>query len=111
MSKIEELTEILVNEIDGFNKDVTKLEIISKKLETTKIAIDLTEFKSILESHQQNISHILNSQEQILNRFESLLKKAKIYPNWAVIVFILSLLFGIVSTLYFILPISDALNF
>jgi hypothetical protein len=92
MSKIEEITEILVNEINDFNKDVTRLETINKKLEATKISIDLAEYKSIMESHQQKMTLILNSQERILNRFESLLKNAKIYPNWAVIVFIISLL-------------------
>ncbi len=102
MSKIEEITEILVNEINDFNKDVTRLETINKKLETTKVSIDLVEYKSIMESHQQKMALILNSQERILNRFESLLKNAKIYPNWAVIVFIVSLLFGIVSTIYLI---------
>jgi hypothetical protein len=95
MLKIEEITEILVNEINDFNKDVTRLETINKKLEATKISIDLAEYKSIMESHQQKMTLILNSQERILNRFESLLKNAKIYPKWAVIVFIVSLLISV----------------
>ncbi len=100
MSKIEEITEILVNEINDFNKNVTRLETINKKLETIKVSIDLVEYKSIMESHQQKMALILNSQERILNRFESLLKNAKIYPNWAVIVLIISILISSCSLFY-----------
>jgi len=103
MSKIEEITEILVNEIEDFNKGISKLEAISDKINTTKVSIDLREYKSIIESHQLKITEVVDSQERFLNRFESLLKNAKVYPNWAVIVFILSLFFGIVSTSFILL--------
>ena len=103
MSKIEEITEILVNEIDSFEKGLSKLEAINEKLNTTKIRIDLTAFKSIIESHQQKMIEIINAQERFLNRFENLLKKAKVYPNWAVIVFILSILVSVGSLLYILL--------
>jgi Family of unknown function (DUF6730) len=103
MSKIEELTELLVNEIEDFNKGISKLEAISDKINTTKVSIDLREYKSIIESHQMKMTEVVDSQEWSLNRLESLLKKAKVYPNWAVIVFIISLLFGIISTTYVIL--------
>ncbi len=103
MSKIEEITEILVNEIDSFEKGISKLEAISEKLSSTKINIDLREYKKIIEKHQQKMAEVVDSQEKFLNRFESLLKKAKVYPNWAVIIFIISFLFGVVSTTYIII--------
>jgi len=97
MTKIEELTALLVNEIEDFNKGISKLEFIIDKLNATKVSIDLKEYKAIIESHQQKMTEIINAQERFLNRFESLLKKAKIYPNWAVIVFIISLLISVGS--------------
>jgi len=102
MSKIEEITEILVNEIESFEKDISKLETISDKLSNAKINIDLKEYKLIIESHQQRMNEIVNSQERFLNRFERLLKKAKIYPNWVVIAFIgmLLLMFGSLFFIY-----------
>lgn len=100
MSKIEEISEILVNEINDFNKGISKLEAISYKINTTKVGIDLKEYKSIIEAHQQKMTETIKSQERFLNRFENLLKKAKIYPNWAVIVFILSLLISFGSLFY-----------
>ena len=98
MTKIEELTELLVNEINDFNKGIIKLEKISDQISTTKIRLDVTEYKSIIENHEQKMNDQIKSQELFESWFKSLLKTAKVYPNWAVIVFILSLLFGIVST-------------
>ncbi|MDX5584429.1 MAG: hypothetical protein QNK20_05780 [Aureibaculum sp.] len=100
MTKIEELTELLVNEINDFNKGIIKLEKISDQISTTKIRLDVTEYKSIIENHEQKMNDQIKSQELFESWFKSLLKTAKVYPNWAVIVFILSLLFGIVSFVY-----------
>ncbi len=100
MTKIEELTELLVNEINDFNKGITKLEKINDQISTTKIRLDVTEYKSIIENHEQKMNDQIKSQERFEDRFKSLLKTAKAYPNWAVIVFILSLLFSIVSFVY-----------
>ena len=100
MSKIEELTELLVNEINDFNKGITKLEKINDQISTTKIRMDVSEYKSIIENHEQKMDDQIKSQKQFESWFKTLLKTAKIYPNWAVIVFILSLLFGIGSFIY-----------
>lgn len=100
MTKIEELTALLVNEIEDFNKGIEKLEAISDKLNTTKVSIDLREYKSIIESHQQKMDAVVNSQQRFINRFESQLKNAKVYPNWAVIVFIISILISVGSLFY-----------
>lgn len=103
MTKLEELTELLVNEISEFNKGIEKLEQISNKINTTKISLDITEYKAITETHQQKMKEYINTLERFESRFERLLKKAKVYPNWAVVVFIISLFFGIISTSYILL--------
>lgn len=90
MSKIEEITEILVNELSVFKEDVEKLEELNEKIQSTKINVDVQEIKSILQEHESKMKYTLDSQERI--RFEQLLKNARIYPNWAVLVFIISLL-------------------
>ena len=103
MTKLEELTELLVNEISEFNKGIEKLEQISNKINTTKISLDITEYKAITETHQQKMKEYINTQERFESRFERLLKKAKVYPNWAVVVFIISLLFGLGSILLLVI--------
>lgn len=97
MTKIEELTTLLVNEINDFKNGVEKLEKINRQLKDTKIKMDVTEYKSIIETHQQKMTTHLNAIERFENRFNNKIKQAKIYPTWAVVVFVVGILFGIVS--------------
>ena len=93
MTKLEELTALLVNEINDFNKGVEKLEKISEQISATKIKMDVSEYKSIIEEHQKQINIHKNMMEVFENRFDSKIKNTKIYPTWAVVVFIMALLF------------------
>jgi len=102
MAKIEELTELLVTEINNFEKSIQKLETLSEKINATKIGIDITEYKSIIESHQQEMASHIQTIERFEEDFENQLKQAKIYPTWAVIVFIMSVLISMLS-LFFVL--------
>jgi type VI protein secretion system component VasF len=100
MAKIEELTELLVTEINNFEKSIQKLEMLSEKINATKIGIDITEYKSIIESHQQKMASQTQTIERFEEDFENQLKQAKIYPNWAVIVFIMSVLVSMLSLFF-----------
>ena len=102
MAKIEELTELLVNELSSFEKEIERLEKTSERINTSKISIDITEYKSILESHQQKMVSHSQTIERFEERFENQIKQAKIYPNWAVIVFVVSILVS-VGLLLFVL--------
>ncbi|WP_339918417.1 DUF6730 family protein [Yeosuana marina] len=95
MTKLEELTALLVNEIDDFKKGVETLEKINDQLNGTKIKMDLSEYKTMIYSHQKEMASHIKAIERFENRFNNKIIQAKIYPNWAVVVFIVSLLFGI----------------
>ena len=103
MIKLEELTALLVNEINDFNMGVEKLEKINTQLKDTKIKMDLTEYKFIIEEHQKKMASQKDFIERFENRFENKIKHAKIYPNWAVVVFIMTLLFGVGAIVFTIL--------
>lgn len=99
MTKLEELTALLVNEINDFKNGFEKLERINAQLAETKIKMDMTEYKITIESHQQQIASCIKSIESFQNRFDSKIKQAKIYPDWASVIFILSLLLSVISVL------------
>jgi len=92
MAKLEELSELLVSEIRDFEITVKKLEEIQKK----KISFDLDEFKSVLAKHESVLINQNLKVQETYNKFASLLKEAKIYPKWAVIVFMVSLTLNLV---------------
>jgi len=100
MAKIEELTELLVTEINNFEKSIQKLETLSEKINATKIGIDIKEYKSIIESHQQKMASHTQTIERFEEDFKNQLKQAKIYPNWAVIVFVVSILVSVFSLFF-----------
>ena len=100
MAKIEELTELLVTEISNFEKSIQKLETLSEKINGTKIRMDVTEYKSIIESHQQKMASHTQTIERFEQHFDNQISQAKIYPTWAVIVFIMSVLVSMLSLFF-----------
>jgi len=97
MTKLEELTALLVNEINDFKNGVDKLEKIKEHLKDTKIKIDLTKYKSIIEKHEQKMDSHTKAIERFESHFDNKIKQAKIYPTWTVVVFVIALLFSTVS--------------
>ena len=94
MTKLEELTALLVNELNDFNKGIERLEKISKQLNDLKIKMDVTEYKNIIKEHQKEMASHLNRIDSFESRFNDKIGQAKMYPTWAVVVFIVSLVFG-----------------
>lgn len=88
MAKIEELTELLVAEIGDLENSVKKLEEIRK----AKIKIDFHELKETLSAHQRAMQELVFLQDRNYERFNNLVEQAKIYPTWAVAVFIVSII-------------------
>lgn len=103
MTKLEELTALLVNEINDFKNGVEKLEKIREQINTTKIKMDVSEYKSIIEEHQRQMASHKDSLERFESRFNNKIEQAKIYPTWAVMVFIVAVLFGVVSFLFILI--------
>tara|TARA_R110002096_G_scaffold419229_1_gene623746 strand:+ start:822 stop:1136 length:315 start_codon:yes stop_codon:yes gene_type:complete len=102
MTKLEELTALLVNEINDFNNGLEKLEKINEQLKETKIKMDISEYKSIIESHQQQMEFHKETLEGFEKRFSNKIKEAKMYPTWAVVVFIVCMVtcVGLVSYMF-----------
>lgn len=96
MTKFEELTALLVDEISDFNKGIEKLDKINNQLKDTKIKMDLKAYKSIIETHEQKMDSHRKAIERFEKRFNNKIHQAKIYPTWAVVVFIVSILLGVI---------------
>lgn len=103
MTKLEELTALLVNEINDFKGHIEKLEKINEELKNTKIKMDVSKYKTIIEEHQKQMSIHKTMIGGFESRFNDKINQAKIYPTWAVVVFVVSVLFGIISILCYFL--------
>ncbi len=96
MAKLEELSELLVSEIRDFEEAVKRLE----KVREAKIGIDLTELKSVLSNNEMVLKNQNSNVRETYNKFSNLMKEAKIYPKWAVILFIASLVLNFIIISY-----------
>lgn len=83
MTKLEELSELLVSEIAEFEKSVEKLQ----KIQEHKIRIDSRALETTIKLQQENLEKALFSHKQEMNNLGYKLEKAKAYPVWALIVF------------------------
>ena len=100
MTKLEEFTALLVNETTDFKNNLEKLEKLNGQLKDTKIKMDLTEYKTLIQSHQEQMISNIKVMERFENHFDTTIKQVKIYSAWAVVVFIVSLALGIGSLAY-----------
>ena len=98
MAKIEELMALMIDEINRYEQLVKKME----KLQQTKFEIDVSKLENMLKSQEEQMS----KRQLLFNSFqlkmENLIKNAKIYPKWAVIIFVGSLFIncGLIIILY-----------
>ncbi|GAA3557773.1 DUF6730 family protein [Snuella lapsa] len=103
MTRIEELSKLLVEELNDFDKGIERLEKINEELKTTKLKMDLMEYKSIIEAHQNKMNEHQNAIEQFEERFNKKIREAKIYPNWVVVIFIICVIISVVLVAYVIM--------
>tara|TARA_R110000868_G_scaffold105784_2_gene290487 strand:- start:7308 stop:7754 length:447 start_codon:yes stop_codon:yes gene_type:complete len=109
MAKIEDLTELLVSELSEFEKGIAKLEVLEKRINNTKIEVNLKELQPIIAAHESAMIVSKQHQEHYLNRLEMLLENAKVYPKWAIITFMVLILITCISIFYVYTVKSNAL--
>ncbi|MEC8684093.1 MAG: DUF6730 family protein [Bacteroidota bacterium] len=85
MTKLEQLSELLVEELHSFKQEVNRLERIEKGLKSTSIKADSTQIEKMIDSHLRKLKLDLISQQE--NRKELLrkIKYTRTIPNWLVI--------------------------
>ena len=85
MTKLEHLSELLVEELHSFKQEVNRLERIEKGLKSTSIKADSTQIEKMIDSHLRKLKLDLISQQE--NRKELLrkIKYTRTIPNWLVI--------------------------
>ena len=88
MTKLEELSELLVSEIEQFEKTVEKLQ----KIQQQKILIDSRSLESAIKTQQGNLEKVLFSHKEDMKSLSYSLKKARVYPAWALTMFVTSII-------------------
>jgi len=87
MAKLEELSELLVSEIEQFEKTVDKLQ----KIQNQKIQMDSQALELLFKDHQQKVKEVLENHTIEMKNLGKSLTSAKAYPIWALTTFTISL--------------------
>lgn len=100
MNKLETITQLLVNELTDFEANVNRLENGLQRAEDLRVKFDLAPIDNLvseLKSFQQKETE---DREAYVNRLNRKLENAKIYPKWAVIIFISSMVVSAAAILF-----------
>ncbi|AVR45188.1 hypothetical protein C7S20_07835 [Christiangramia fulva] len=99
MAKVEELMALMIDEINRYEQLIKKME----KLQQQKIEIDVIKLEEFLKAHENQMEQSRNILEKFHRKMEKLMEDANVYPKWAVIVFIISLLINCGLIFYIII--------
>jgi len=100
MNKLETITQLLVNELTDFEANVKRLENGLQRAEDLRVKFDLAPIDNLvseLKSFQQKETE---DRETYVSRLDRKLENAKIYPKWAVITFISSMVISAGAILF-----------
>tara|TARA_R110002033_G_scaffold79931_1_gene130888 strand:+ start:9331 stop:9786 length:456 start_codon:yes stop_codon:yes gene_type:complete len=84
MAKIDELSELLVEELNDFKLQITKLERVSKEIQSYAIKPDIRELKSYMDAAIQLQNEIVKNQNLRLRAISNKLTDSNRYPKWLV---------------------------
>lgn len=84
MAKLEVLTELLVDELSEFKKDLNRLEDYSNQLQSLDLKLDNTELLSTFEDFKVKQVSLFEDQILTLEKFQSQLNTKNTYPKWLV---------------------------
>ncbi|WP_066219575.1 DUF6730 family protein [Formosa haliotis] len=94
MTKLEIISELLVEELHEFKNQAQRVEQASKTLKDVRIKADSSEIIMILKEFLKKQEHVQTLQKEQHKELLERLKNARIIPNWLLIlvtVFFISL--------------------
>ncbi|MGB5819695.1 MAG: DUF6730 family protein [Saonia sp.] len=100
MAKLDEIAALLVEEINGFEKSVDRLELLKKSLHDFKIRLDTTDIDFILKRYNDHQKQASEKQRKQMADILYQIKRSILFPKWLIKLF-WGLLVCIVLTLGF----------
>ncbi|MAW96449.1 MULTISPECIES: DUF6730 family protein [unclassified Leeuwenhoekiella] len=103
MTKLELLSELLVEELHSFKQEVTRLEQIEKNLKKTTITADSTHIEKLIEEHLRKLNAHQTAELENRNKILKLIRHSRNIPNWLTILAFLLFLSQAFAIIYLLL--------
>ena len=88
MAKIEEITAMLINEIEDFKNSIEELKQESIKLDKKKFTIDTSQINMVLSDFNKKLNKNYDLQEEQVIEIQKKLSSTMVIPKWLIIVLI-----------------------
>lgn len=85
MAKIEEVTALLIDEIEMFQKAVNQLHSESEKIQNTSFKIDASHFENVLNQFLEKINNDYELHQTEFKQLKKELNKTIIFPKWMIV--------------------------
>ncbi|WP_435255353.1 DUF6730 family protein [Tenacibaculum sp. A30] len=102
MAKIEEITALLIEEIETFQKAVNQLSKDTDKIKNHKLTIDISQVQLVFKEFNRELTSNLKEQQNQISVLQNKLNKTIIVPKWMIVLF---------SSFFIICLLSISINF
>ena len=82
MAKLDEITEVLTEELEGFKKSIMKMEELSRELNSSKTQVSISRTREEISRLKQNQDNHFRDQRITVNQLVQEVDKSKIIPKW-----------------------------
>lgn len=79
--KLDEVMELLSDELDGFNKTVDRLELLTQNIDNIKIKSDTSEFERLLREHLNSEKASNSKFQESVQDIRNQISKARLIPK------------------------------
>ncbi|MEN8185956.1 MAG: DUF6730 family protein [Bacteroidota bacterium] len=98
MAKLEEIAELLTEEINDFNQSIKRLEELTEKINHFKFQSDISNIKYDIDELKRKLEFHSNFQNKKMEEISKKVSRARIFPNWLIVLyFVLMIVFGVIT--------------
>ena len=89
MTRLETISQLLVEELETFKEQIDRLEKVSENLKDVRVKADSSAIEKLLSEHWKIVIERSNEQQTQLENMHNRIKSAKLYPNWLIVLTLL----------------------
>ncbi|MCR9263691.1 MAG: hypothetical protein NXH86_06010 [Flavobacteriaceae bacterium] len=101
MAKLDEIAELLTEEINGFEKSISRLEKIHEDFKNLPLRPDTSELNALLKEYGNNQNNNIQEQQRLMERILHKVERSVLLPSWAI-----KLTWGLLVTVLLVLGFS-----
>jgi len=103
MAKLDEITALLVDEINGFEKSVEKLGALLEHIDDFKFEPETSGIEYLLKEHANKQDQLFKQQNGRMDKLLGSVKKSIVLPKWLVVllwIFMMSIMVTLCMAIY-----------